>query len=405
MPLFHYEGKDRSARPISGRLEGVDADQVRAFLERRGWTVQSLVPIQDESASSPAVQLGAGDLASVMEQTALAVEGGLPLEGALRALAEEAGRGRTGRQLHRVCSRMESGESLGDILADGRLHRKLQCAPLLRLGLSPGPLAQILTHMVGTSRQSRLLRAQGAAQIAWMLGLIASCVFLVLFLAFYCIPQISQMFEDFGTEVPGLTLMVLSFFGFIRSLFTLKLLNLVVVLVLSQFIVVGLVVYFSLVPAPVRRRVLVGIPFFGTLYRLTALSDLSLILAALVEQRIPLPEAVTAGGESCGDADLSESCRQAGLELGRGTAPSDVMRQVPHASAELDQLLRWSALGPGGAALLRGASKQFLSRAQMMTVVVPSLLEPWLFLGTGGFCFVSIVALMLPMFKLLNDLS
>lgn len=405
MPLFHYEGKDRSGRAITGRLEGADADQIRAFLERRGWTVQSIVPVKEENQAPAPVRLSAGELATVMEQTALAVEGGLPLEGAMRALAEEAGRGRTGRQLRNVCSRMESGEALGEILSDERLSRKLQCAPLLRLGLSPGPLAQILIHMVSTSRQSRLLRAQGAAQIAWMLTLITTCVFLSLFLALYCVPQLHKMFEDFGVEVPGLTRVVLGFFGIIRSIFTPNLLNLGIVLVLSVVIIVGLVVYFMVVPPPVRRRVLVGIPFFGTLYRLTALSDLSLILAALVEQKIPLPEAVSAGGESCGDADLSESCRQAARELVRGTDILDAVRQVPHISAELNQLLRWASMGPGGASLLRGASKQFLSRARILTVVVPSLLEPWLFLGTGGFCFVSIVALMLPMFKLLNDLS
>jgi type II secretory pathway component PulF len=141
------------------------------------------------------------------------------------------------------------------------------------------------------------------------------------------------------------------------------------------------------------------------LRRLVALAEFSQILSLLLECEVPLPEALQLVGQGSRDSELAFASKAlAGdIEHGGSLATSAVHRPgLPHG---LRQILRWSERPQTFPDLLRAASEMFESRARMQSSALVPIFEPlvivFLGLGVGSI----VIALYMPLVKLLNDLS
>jgi len=223
MGAFEYVALDDSGKEKKGVLEGDTARQVRQQLRDQGW-----MPLDVSESSERASRSGqqkvkirrgvsATDLALVTRQLATLVRAGLPLEETLQAAAQQTEKARLKSMLLAVRSRVMEGHTLATGLADfphvfPEIYRTTVSA-----GEQSGHLEVVLERLADytENRQQMQSKIQLALFYPALLTLVA--VGVVIGLMTFVVPQVVQVFDNIGQELPGLTRTLIAMSDFLRN--------------------------------------------------------------------------------------------------------------------------------------------------------------------------------------------
>jgi type II secretory pathway component PulF len=349
-------------------------------------------------AESAARSLTPDDAAQILEQASLASQAGVPLPPGLRAMAAETNSPRTRRALLRLADRLEDGEPLNEVLIS--LHGCLPASmlTLIEQGAKIGRLDLILPWAAEQNRRQRGLvwRFRGALAYPFFLIAVAFAVGSLLLIGIT--PMYKRLYEDFGTELPPLTQFVISVSDFAINTWPMFVAACVVSAVAAMvFAVYGKVRFYTLNWAR-------WIPVAGPLFRLGALSEFCHLLAVFLEVQLPLPNAIRLAGLSSENMWLRIASNDMASDIERGFVDhhSAISSGVPAAIA---QLLRDSTSPEVLAEALHGLGDLYAARAEVNSRFVAIAAEPFVMIGTSFGLGTIVVALYLPLIKLLNDLS
>lgn len=354
------------------------------------------MPLSDHDR--PANRLHGADVEPVLQQLDTAARAQLPLAPALRALAEETSSWRTRRALRQLVARLERGESLPDALASV----DLKISPALRVlslrGIQLGRLDAVLHWTVEQTRRSNELRRQLWAAVAYPAVLIGIALSITAFLMICIVPQFGKIFNDFGTELPGLTLVVVSVSQFGLAYWWGCLIGFAVL----ATIVVSLLMWRG--HWLVTQRWSGSIPLIGPLFRLAALSEFCHLLAVFVESEMPLATGVLVAGESSEDEWVKMASVQMALDIDRGIG-AEMAALTCGFPASLAHVLRETSSPKTLADALHGLAEIYSARTEVSSRLTSTVIEPFVMIFTVVGLGTIVIALFMPLIKLLNDLS
>jgi general secretion pathway protein F len=122
MGAFEYTALDARGRERNGVLEGDAARQIRQQLREQGLTPLSVQEVQQREAKSRKTlfvrSISPTDLALITRQWATLVRSGLPVEEALRTVAQQAEKPRLKSMMMAVRSRVMEGHTMASALGD-----------------------------------------------------------------------------------------------------------------------------------------------------------------------------------------------------------------------------------------------------------------------------------------------
>jgi type II secretory pathway component PulF len=340
------------------------------------------------------------DLIALNDQIAGMARAGLPLDRGLASLADEMGRGRLRDVTRALADDLRAGHPLPDALARRGNKVPPYYAALVTAGVRTGRVAEVLATLTAYARTVATTRAIVVESLYYPAVVAAVSFALFAFLGFTVIPQFQQIFREFNLELPLLTKVVLNV-GEQPAVF-------VGVPAAAVAAVLLLWLVQRLTPAGRRMwaRLVYAVPVVGTLLRAARIAAFSELLAVLVEHDIPLPEAFRLAGAASSDplsarnAVATADALAAGVPLadaltGRGLVPEWVAWMAGAGA-------RMGTLGPA----LRQVAVVYRRQVEARSMLLRSVLPPLLVLVTAGLLVgVFVVALMLPLIKLLEGLS
>ena len=394
MPRFRYTAVNLQGESLNGEIDGAAADDVRAKLLEHGLRATHLSVAPDVTGG-----LTATEAAAITQQIATTAQAELPLTGALRGFAEEAFSDRLRRRLNDVCDALEAGEPLEQVLSNPRLRLPPAVASILGSGLPHEAINHLLSQTLRASTNTFELRMRSFLMVGYAGLMFSAIIGMWLFLLVVLTPLFSKIFEDFGTELPGVVEQLIATSKFLRAANGLYFL-----ITLGAGCVVVLLIRTRL-SAAARRRLWCGMPIIGAMYRLTALSEFASLLALMLESKVPLPQAVVWSASGTSDADLRQCSEDIAARLRWGEDPRDFAHTAGGIPSHLQQMLRWAALGPAGAEPLRSQAKLLQLRAKSLSLIAHPVLEPVLLVVAVMSIATYTVVIFLPLIKLLNDLS
>lgn len=330
----------------------------------------------------------------------------LPLEVALQSLAEDLPQSRLRRGLLAITEQLTQGQPLDQAVAacGPFLPRALQS--YVRIGMQIGDVPGLLTQFMVQRRQRLEQRARLALAWFYPLILLAGVAVVVSFLLGYVGNEMRRIFEDFGTELPLLTLWVIKLTQLLRSCLNLEARPL---LVLAAISVISLATFAYIRRQPGLRgfvqHLFRSIPGIGVSLRLMSWSQYASLLAHLVTQHTPLAKAVQLAGSVSDDESLVRAGRTGQQLLESGLSADELLRQLPLFPPEIARALQRSQSPEQLAGSLRSISQVYVARAEAFSVSWLGLIEPLATVLAGLSVGLILVAWFLPLFKLLNDLS
>ena len=411
MTRFNYRATDENGLEVEGDLSAPSIEVARQELAHRGWKVielsanasHSTVPVPPMPAP-PASHASLGSLSGsdaelLAGQMANVTGAGLPLSAGLRALSEEVPSRRVRRWLRAISERLERGQSLGAVAREAEGAWPRYFLAMLSAGQRTGKLPVLLNECVVHLRTTAEVRRELWVALAYPAVLIAVAWLLLSFLATLILPQFKSIFLGFGTELPGITVAILAWSDVMGVVGWWSLPALVLVLWLAW--IFGEPLGYE----RLRDSLVSHVPLFGEARRSAALSEFCRLLSMLVKYEVGLPEAVRLAAGSVRDADLREACFDLATRIQAGESLTDAATQIGRFPQDLLHLFRWADRGEDFAEGLQNASEVLDAQSRVHSHTLAIVFEPAVTIAIGIVVGLTVIALFMPLVKLLNDLS
>ncbi len=341
-----------------------------------------------------------GTTESVQSSVATLVTGGLPLESGLRALSEEAPSRRLRAALRRMSNELASGKSPDEVLSRSQRGLPNYLGGLVRAGVQTGQLGEFLEQFLSSVRRRRQASRSFWRMMAYPLFLTPLVMLIATFALAFIVPQFRSIFNDFGVALPAMTQLLINLSS------STVVIGLFIGIPLFVILTIAILTIGPYVPGhAMRLRWFQYIPIIGTPSRMRGLSEFCSLLGLLMSGRIPLPEALSMTASALQDANLRQGARRLAARVEQGETLEAAALGLPQVSAELKSLFRWEPRGAAFGDILMRAGEVYSARAQVQAGMSLIFLQPLIFVGLGLFIGFIVLALFLPLIKLLNELS
>lgn len=411
MTRFRFHATDANGQPLDGELSAESADAARGELTARGLKVLE-VRVIDESAPNPIqpesiqpdkrIPLGhinGADAAMLASQMAHVAQAGLPLSAGLRALSEEVPSWSVRNWLRAVSERLDQGHSLSAIAREAQGSWPRYFLAILDAGQRTGRLSEMLNECVVHLRTSADVRRQLRVALAYPILLGAATWSLLSFMSTCVVPQMRSIFTGFGVELPGLTVFVLNVSQVMED-FGWWFLPLAVI-----GLWIGWHACDSLGLSQIRDRIASRVPLFGEARRSAALGEFCRLLSLLTQHRVPLSEAIRLAASGVRDADLRAACFDLAMRVDSGQSLSEAAIGTGRFPNDLLHLFHWADREGDFADGLQTASEMLSAQSRVQSHSMAVICEPAVAVFLGCVVGLTVIALFMPLVKLLNDLS
>jgi type II secretory pathway component PulF len=395
MAKYRYETTDAQGNRVTGEVDGAGTEEARQKLAAQGLDGEQARLTEVVASSRAGRRLSDAEAAEVGSQIAQLAKAGLPLAGGLRATAEEVRLGRVAGALRRLADQLDAGMSLEGALESQGRQFPAHIRGLIAAGVETGRLPEALEEFVDVEQQRNELRRRvwlAAAYPGVALGLVVG---LFLLFSVALVPQFRQIYEEFDAQLPAGS----------QMLFWVTGPGLPLVIGIPVLLVAAQLAALLLRGVAGARRVLYAVPILGAVWRWAGLCNLSRLMALLLSQQIPLPEALRLTAAGLREPDLSEACRESAARVERGGSLSECVRDFWQFPPSLGPLVEWSERTSDPAAAFRAGAEMFETRTGISITLLQTILPPVAFLLILALVFFAVWGILGPLISLIQNLT
>ena len=424
MPNFQYEAVNAAGKAQKGVIEANSAEDAQTQLKAQGYFPTSVAEKKGrsgkrEKAAKPAKKKGRGFSISIgginlkkmttfTRQLSTLQDAGLPLLRSLQILESQQKPGRFKNIIGDVCEDVESGSALSDAMAKhpkafDRLYSKMVAA-----GEVGGVLDVILQRLADFMEKSQRLRRRIKGAMIYPVVVISIAVLIVTGIMYYVIPKFQEIFNDFDVELPALTLWLVDTSKWVAGNSSEDQSVPGAIWILISPFLVFLLYKLIRVTGPgkaITDIIFARLPVLGPLLRKTAVARFTRTLGTLISAGVPILEAITITKETSGNyiyekalTKVHDSIREgetfaAPLQESKVCDPIVVnMIDVGEETGDLDIMLMKIA-------------DNYDEEVDVAVASLLSLLEPFMVVILGGIVGTIVLALFLPLVKMIESVS
>lgn len=398
MGAFEYTALDARGREKSGVLEADAARQIRQQLREQGLTPLSVEEVkQRETKTSKTFfkrKISSTDLSLITRQWATLVRSGMPVEEALRTVAQQSEKARLKSMVVAVRSRVMEGHSLASALSDfPHIFSELYRATI-EAGEQSGHLEVVLERLADYTETRQQLSQKMSQALIYPVLLTLVAIAVVVGLLTFVVPKIVQVFESIGQELPGLTIALIASSDFLSSNGVYLLFGMLVVVVVFSYLM--RVERFR----KAFHRFQLGLPLIGRMVRGVNSARFARTLSIVAASGVPILDGLRISSQVITNLPMREAVLTAANKVREGAAIStalDASKYFPPMTIHL--IASGEASGNIENMLERAADSQE-REIEALTSGLLGIFEPVLILAMGGIVLVIVLAILLPIFDM-----
>jgi len=400
MGAFEYTALDASGREKKGVVEGDAPRQVRQQLRDRGWVpldVQEVSRREKHRRSTFAWLrrgISATDLALITRQLATLVRAALPLEECLRAVAQQTDRSRLKSMLLAVRSRVMEGHTLATGLSDFKYIFPELYRTTVEAGEQSGHLERVLERLADYTENRQQMRQKIQLAVFYPAMLTIVAILVVGGLMTYVVPQVVQVFDNIGQQLPALTRGLIAVSDFLRDN------GLLILLIL---VLLGVAVTYLLRIQDYRRRfhrAVLVVPLLGRLERGLNTARFARTFSILTASGVAVLEALRISAQVMSNMPMREAVDEAAARVREGASIAAALEKSGYFPPMTVHLIASGEASGKLEDMLERAAINQEREIETLIAAVLGLFEPLLILFMGGVVLVIVLAILLPIFDL-----
>ena len=368
------------------------AEELRARFTQAGYLVYS-VKARSSLGSSTKKKVKLAPFLVFNQQFLTLIRAGLPILSSLDLLSKRQKDLGFRAQLEDVTGRIKTGESISSAFeAQGSFP--LVYTTTLLAGERSGNLEEVLQRFLEFQRVSLTFRKKLTASLIYPAILIVMVIGLFIFLITFVVPRFAQLYDQLGTQLPDLTMILLAV-GQDAQKYGLYIAP-----------VVGLMIYglyrWSKTEggATTIDKIRVSLPLVGSVWVRYQVGLFSRTLSTLLTGGLPLVPSLETAARSIDSRQIAKAVYSSveTVREGKGLAVSlEATKVFPELSIEMIEVGESTGALPQ---MLNSVAEFFEEDVQTSLAAIMSLIEPAIMVVMGVVVVVILIALYLPIFSL-----
>ena len=402
MAEFNYLVVDKTGKEKKGNMQAETVDEVRAKLKNEGFTV---VNVTKASALTKEINITIGkavkprDLSVFCRQFISMVRAGVTILDTLDMLADQTENVAMAKAIRGVHTEIRKGETLSEALSKyPKVFPDIMCS-MVAAGEASGKLDIAFERMATHFEKSAKLKAIVKKAMIYPIIVMIVAIVVIIVMLIKVIPAYSDMFEQLGGELPGLTKAVVAISDFImQDWFWILVVIAAVWLALSVFkkTITGQIVF-----GTIARK----IPIFGKMTIKQASSNYARTLSTLIYSGLPMMDALAITANTMSNYLYKQALNHAREEVAKGVSLSEPIVQSGMFPPMVGHMTRIGEETGDLEGMLSRLADYYDEEVEMATQSVIAALEPMIILVLAAIVIVIIGAVMLPMFELYGQMD
>lgn len=443
MPIYQYEAMDATGQEIKDSIEAASEEEAQATIRQRGYFVTKFSvkkvrkgAAQKKLAKKKGKTFAIGgvrgkQLTTFTRQLSILQDAGLPILRSLKILENQARPGALKNSLIDICDEIESGATLSEAMAKCPKAFDRLYVNMIKAGEAGGALEVILKRLAEFQERSQALRRKVKGALVYPVTVVIFAVGILVFIMLKIVPAFQKIFADFGTDLPDMTKYLIS-----TSHWVAKWWYLIPIIPTAIWLFIKLVRKFR----PGRMgwdMFMLKMPIFGQLVEKNIIARTTRTLGTLVSSGVPILEALHITRETSGNAVFEGLYQKVYESIREGESIAKPLKDYSKMSFHPVALFFWMAFiaGPVGLlmyifrmnarilddmvvnmvdvgeetgeldTMLYKVADNFDEEVSVLTESLMSLMEPLLIIVLGGIVGFIVIALFLPLIKLIQKLT
>ena len=396
MAVFAYQGRS-TVGVQKGEIEAPDRVAAVGELRKRAILVTR---IAEKAGGKAPVRLGSKvkdkDMAIFTRQFSTMIDAGLPLVHCLNILAEQS----ESRNLRGVTANIARSVEQGSTLAESlRKHPRTfndLFTNMVDVGETGGILDVVLQRLAVYIEKAAALKRKVKSAMVYPASIVGVAFMVIVFMLTFVIPTFAAMFKDMGAELPLPTRIVVWLSDFVRGYILLILAGIVgCVFALRSY-------YRTENGKSVIDALLLKTPVFGQLLRKVAVARFTRTLGTLVQSGVPILEGLRITAATAGNKVVEKAVLQCRAAVTEGKTLTEPLKLSGVFPPMVTQMISVGEQTGALDAMLAKIADFYDDEVNTAVNTLTSLLEPIMIVFLGVVVGGLVVAMYLPIFKLVT---
>ena len=399
MPTFDYSAYDAKGKLIDGVVTADSERQARRQLKDKKLLASKLIEVSKSSSKSKTggrTKVNDFDLSLVLQQQAILIQSGLPLEDAMRMTIEQAETDRQRRMVESWRSEIIEGRSFSEAMRRSPYRIPESVIAGVGVGEESGHLHTVLMRLaedIETSAENRKTVSRAMVYPATLLG---ASMLVVSMMMVWVVPKITAIFISSNRELPTITKVIMAISDFVQEYGLMMLL----LGILSA-------VTISWLLKDIDRRTrwhqfVLNIPGLGRWTTMANIADWSRSLGVLLGNGVPALSALKISSSVVGNLYLRDKMEQVTESMRRGTSLQKALEENNVGSGFLIHMVGSGEASSELDKMLIRVSEYYSLRLANAVEVFLKLINPILIIFMGGIILSVVAAVMLPIMDMGN---
>ena len=389
---YLWEGKDKKGKVIKGEMRAVGESFVSATLRRQGISVTK---VKKQSAFASKGKITDKDITLFTRQLATMMKAGVPLLQAFDIVGKGHSNPAVAKLLGDIKADVETGSSLSTSFRKYPLYFDNLFCNLVGAGEQAGILDTLLDRLATYKEKIMAIKGKVKSALVYPTSIIVVAFIIVVIIMIFVIPAFKTLFEGFGADLPGPTLVVMAISEFFVSYWW----------AIFASIGGGLWFFFytwkrSEKMQNTMDRLMLKLPILGDIIRKATIARFSRTLSTMFSAGVPLVEALDSVAGAAGNRVYYDATKRIQSEISTGTSLTVAMQ---NANVFPNMVLQMTAIGEESGALDSMLSKVadfFEAEVDDAVDAMSSLMEPVIMVVLGTIIGGLVVAMYMPIFKM-----
>jgi len=398
--MYLWKGRTPTGEMLSGEFMTENKQELINHLRKRKIIITTIRQKPKEISVSFGLKnrITTRDLGVFTRQFATMINAGLPMVQCLDILSSQMDKPSFKKVASEVMYDVEGGSTLAEAL------RKQSCfsdlyVNMVEAGEAGGILDVILNRLAVYLEKADALIKKVKGAMTYPAVVMTVCVGASVFMLMFIIPTFAQMFKDFGGQLPLPTRIVMGVSDFLRA---------------NWYILLGAIVgtffavrrYYKTVSGRYRiDRGMLRMPVLGSVLRKAAVARFTRTLGTLVSSGVPILNGLEITARTAGNKVIEEAILKTRTSISEGNTIAEPLKECGVFPPMVVQMIGVGEQTGALDEMLEKVADFYDSEVDTAVSALTSIIEPIMIVVMGGIVGSMLIAMYLPMFKLVTVVS